>query len=262
MPASRAPVLNGCDKRRLFAAMDYAEHPPPASLEGLVKVRWTLAGRGAAEEWVAQQAVPDGCVEIIRRRAGRSRWAGAQPECFAVGLIEKPESFEFSGDARFEGLRLWPWAWPMIGDRPLAELRGRWLPYKGMPCPYKGGVLAAIARRLSSAQELAATGRAILSAATVAEMGRAAGMSPRTLQRWFAAHVGLPPRRYLRLLRFHRAFEEMPGRPSLADHAAATGYADQAHMARDFRAMAGVPAREARRSAKGPFLTWSLIRQD
>ena len=64
-------------------------------------------------------------------------------------------------------------------------------------------------------------------------------MSPRTLQRWFARHVGLPPRRYLRLLRFHKAFEQVPDQPSLADHAAAQGYADQAHMARDFRAMAG-----------------------
>ena len=80
-------------------------------------------------------------------------------------------------------------------------------------------------------------------------------MSPRSLQRWFARHIGLPPRRYLMLLRFHKAFEQVPEQPSLADHAAAQGYADQAHMARDFRAMAGVPAREARRAAKGPFLT-------
>ena len=228
--------------------MDYREHAPPPELEGLVKVRWTLAGSGGPDEWVAQQAVPDGCVEIITRLAGRSRWDGEQPPRFAVGLIERPEGFEMSGDAHFEAIRVWPWAWPLIAARPLADLRGRWLPYADMD-------VAGIEARLAAAPGLAAIGRAILSAATVDEMARATGMHPRALQRWFAAHVGLPPRRYLRLLRFHKAFEQVPEQPSLADHAAAQGYADQAHMARDFRAMAGVPAKQARRTAKGPFLT-------
>lgn len=228
--------------------MDYRELPPPPALEGLIKVRWTLSGQGATVEWIAQQAVPDGCVEIITRLVGRSRWDGDQPVRFAVGLIERPEGFEISGDARFEAVRLWPWAWPLIGNRPIAELRGRWLPYEG-PAPDE------IERRLAAASDLAAIGRTILAAGTVEEMSRTTGMSPRSLQRWFARHVGLPPRRYLRLLRFHKAFEQVPEQPSLADHAASQGYADQAHMARDFRAMAGVPAKEARRTAKGPFLT-------
>ncbi len=228
--------------------MEYREHVPAPALNGLVKVRWTLAGSGAAKAWITQQAVPDGCVEIITRRAGRSRWDGDQPARFAVGLIERPEAFEISGDARFEAIRLWPWAWTLIGDRPLETLRGRWLPYRGIDT-------AEIEERLAAEPGLAATGRAILGAATVEQMGIATGMSPRTLQRWFARHVGLPPRTYLRLLRFHRAFEQVPEQPSLADHAAARGYADQAHMARDFRAMAGVPAKQARRTAKGPFLT-------
>jgi AraC-like DNA-binding protein len=227
--------------------MDYQEDQPPPELEGLIKVRWTLRGHGERDAWIAQQAVPDGCVEIITRLAGRSRWDEEQPARFAVGLIERPEGFEISGDARFEAVRLWPWAWPLIGDRPLGELRGCWL-------PFEGPTLDEIGARLGTASELAAIGRAIIAAGTVEEMGRATGMSPRTLQRWFARHVGLPPRRYLRLLRFHKAFEQVPEQPSLADHAAAQGYADQAHMARDFRAMAGVPAKEARRTAKGPFL--------
>jgi len=228
--------------------MDYREAPPPPELEGLIKVCWTLSGHGAAAEWIAQQAVPDGCVEIITRLAGRSRWDGEQPARFAVGLIEQAEGFEISGDARFVAVRLWPWTWPLIADRPLAELRGRWL-------PYDGPAIDAIERRLAGEAGLAATGRAILGAASVEEMGRATGMRPRTLQRWFARNVGLPPRHYLRLLRFHKAFAQVPEQPSLADHAAAQGYADQAHMARDFRAMAGVPATEARRTANGPFLT-------
>jgi AraC-like DNA-binding protein len=228
--------------------MDYRELPPPPELEGLIKVRWTLAGSGTPGEWIAQQAVPDGCVEIITRLTGRSRWAAEQPARFAVGLIERPEGFEISGDARFEAVRLWPWAWSLIGDCPLEELRGRWLSYGGSGWDE-------IETRLTPESELGAIGRAILAGATVEEMVRGTGMSPRTLQRWFARHVGLPPRRFLRLLRFHKAFEQVPEQPSLADHAAAQGYADQAHMARDFRAMAGVPAKQARRSAKGPFLT-------
>jgi AraC-like DNA-binding protein len=225
--------------------MDYVEHPPPPALQGLVKTRWTLAGGAAPGDWIEQQAVPDGCVEIIRRRAGRSRWGGDQPAAFAVGLIERPEGFSLSGDARFEGLRLWPWAWRLLSDIPLAAMRGRWLPFAATE----------IEARLAAAPALAATGRAIVAAQSVAEMSRATGMSPRTLQRWFARHVGLPPRAYLRLLRFHKAFEQVPAQPSLADHAAASGFADQAHMARDFRALAGVPAKQARRAARGPFLT-------
>ena len=224
--------------------MDYAEQPPPPALEGLVKTRWTLAGGGAAGDWIDQQAVPDGCVEIIRRRAGRSRWDGDQPAAFAVGLIERPQGFGISGDARFEALRIWPWAWRLLSDIPLAAMRGRWVPFES----------GEIEGRLA-APALAAIGRAIVAAHSVEEMGRATGMSPRTLQRWFARNVGLPPRSYLRLLRFHKAFGQVPAQPSLADHAAASGFADQAHMARDFRAMAGVPAKEARRTAKGPFLT-------
>ncbi len=228
--------------------MNYREQLPPAGLDGLVKVRWTLTGGSASGDWLGQQAVPDGCVEIIHRLGGRSRWGGDQPARFAVGLIEQPEGFEISGDATFEAIRLWPWAWPLIGDRPLAALRGRWLPYDG-PGPDE------IEARLAGETALAATGRAILAAETVDQMVRATGMGTRTLQRWFVRNVGLPPRRYLRLLRFQKAFEQVPGQPSLAEHAATQGFADQAHMAREFRAMAGVPAGKARRSARGPFLT-------
>jgi len=227
--------------------VDYREQPPRPDLAGLIKVRWTLAGHGGADDWLAQQATPDGCVEIIRRTAGRSRWGGDQPAGFVVGLIEKPEPFEISGDARFEALRLWPWAWPLVGNIPLAALRGRWL-------PFDAPAFQAIEARLAEAAALNRIGRAILAAESVAAMGALTGLSPRTLQRWFAAHVGLPPRHYLRLLRFQRAFETAPGQPSLAGHAAETGFADQAHMAREFRALAGISAGAARNKARGPFL--------
>lgn len=227
--------------------MDYRETPPPPELAGLIKARWTLAATGPAGDWIEQQATPDGCVEIIRRLRGRSRWDGDQPGAFVVGLVDRPQPFAISGDAAFEALRLWPWAWSLIGGIPFAALHGRW---QAIPVPDFGAMEA----RLADAANLNAIGTALITAPNVAAMSDATGMAPRTLQRWFARHVGMAPRAYLRLLRFQQAFEALPGGASLADHAAAQGFADQAHMAREFRNLAGIPASAARRRARGPFL--------
>ncbi len=237
--------------------MDYREYPPPPALAGLVKCFWTLAADGAPGGWIEHRATPDGCVEIIRRLAGRSRWDGEQPECFAVGLIAEATPFEISTDSRFVAVRLWPWAWPRLDPTPPDAIRGRWIALADpalAPRDLEQGE-SDLTARLAAADGLNATGRALLGSATVEEMGKATGMAPRTLQRWFARHVGMPPRHYLRLLRFQKAFEQVPGERSLADHAAAQGFADQAHMAREFREMAGMPAKQARRTARGPFLT-------
>ena len=228
--------------------MDYRETPPPALLTGLVKARWTLAAGGTADEWLPQHATPDGCIEIIHRTRGRSRWGGEQPASFVVGLVDRPQPFEISGDAAFQALRLWPWAWSLIGTIPLAALHGRW---QAIPDPD----FVAIEARLPVAVTLGRIGAAITTAPSVAAMSDATGLNPRALQRWFARHVGVPPRAFLQLLRFQNAFETLPGEASLASHAAAKGYADQAHMARAFRDLAGVPAGTARRRARGPFLT-------
>jgi len=233
--------------------MDYHEHAPAPALSGLIKTFWTLDGAGAAGDWIDQQATPDGCVEIIRRLAGRSRWDGDQPETFAVGLVGTPTAFAISGDARFAAVRLWPWAWPLIADVPLEAMWGRWIPF-AHPLLDALPDFDAAASLLPDAADLEAVGRALIGADTVAGMSAATGMHKRTLQRWFAHNVGVPPRHFLRLLRFQKAFAQVPDAVRLADHAAAQGFADQAHMARDFREMAGVPATKARRTALGPFL--------
>lgn len=243
--------------------MDYRELPPAPALAGLVKACWTLEAGGEADNWIAHQATPDGCVEIIRRLRGRSRWGADQPDGFVVGLSERPVTFEISGDSAFAGVRLWPWAWRAIGEPPLEAMRDRWLPLAG---PRTAGICETLPLfdRVETLlfdylddlpPDQARIGRALAGARSVAEMREATGMAPRRLQRWFADHVGLSPRRYLRLLRFQQAFERIGEGDKLADHAAAHGYADQAHMAREFRAKAGRPASRARDTARGPFLS-------
>lgn len=242
--------------------MDYHEQAPGGGLTGLVKTFWSLAADFEAPDWIEHRAVPDGCVEIIRRIEGRSRWVGDQPGCFAVGLIERPVSFEIAPGSRFAGVRLWPWTWPLLGREPLEAMSGRWIAIDSPDllelCGRLDDAAAAarwLAARLAHAPaELGAVGRAVIAAASVGEMARTAGMSARSLQRWFERHVGVPPRRYLRMLRFQRAFAGASDGPSLAEQALAHGFADQAHMAREYRRLAETPAGEARRTSKGPFL--------
>jgi AraC-like DNA-binding protein len=65
------------------------------------------------------------------------------------------------------------------------------------------------------------------------------GWSRRYLERRFAEQVGLPPKVSARVLRFHRAMALLEGGAGPAAAAIACGYYDQAHLTRDFRALAG-----------------------
>jgi AraC-like DNA-binding protein len=79
------------------------------------------------------------------------------------------------------------------------------------------------------------------------------GLGQRTLQRMFLQYAGVSPTWVIRRYRLLEAAETVrEGRPvSWADIAAALGYADQAHLTRDFRAAIGqTPAAYA--SAQSP----------
>ena len=66
-------------------------------------------------------------------------------------------------------------------------------------------------------------------------------LSPRALRKRFASKVGLSPKLWLQLSRFDEFLRAEPAPGSLADAAAAFGFADQAHMTREFTRFAGVP---------------------
>jgi AraC-like DNA-binding protein len=73
------------------------------------------------------------------------------------------------------------------------------------------------------------------------------GWSSRHLDNRFRAEIGLTPKAAARVIRFDRARRMLMRRvgaghpPDLARLAAAGGYYDQAHLAREFRGLAGVP---------------------
>lgn len=80
----------------------------------------------------------------------------------------------------------------------------------------------------------------------VGEVARTLELSPRRLIRRFSARVGLAPKRFARLRRFHRVLKDIAGerRVDWADVASGAGYYDQAHLIRDFRAFSGLKPSE------------------
>jgi AraC-like DNA-binding protein len=91
-------------------------------------------------------------------------------------------------------------------------------------------------RVLWAVQEIEARGGEV----DVSALARALALSRKHLVALFHAHVGVPPKRYARLVRFERLVARVRGGslPAWARLAAELGYYDQAHLARDVRALA------------------------
>jgi transcriptional regulator GlxA family with amidase domain len=72
---------------------------------------------------------------------------------------------------------------------------------------------------------------------TVEDLADVSHVSVRTLQRLFRVHMGLSPKTVLNRFRLMAAVHAADSRAvrSWADAASGLGYADQAHLARDFR---------------------------
>jgi AraC-like DNA-binding protein len=112
---------------------------------------------------------------------------------------------------------------------------------------------AAIAERLLATQgmharaavQLALAAADKLTRANVSTVAAELGVSERHLRRSFLEAVGVSPKAFAKLARFHRALgaARREADAGWAGIAAAAGYYDQAHLISEFRAIAGVTPR-------------------
>ncbi|WP_193186788.1 AraC family transcriptional regulator [Nisaea sediminum] len=75
---------------------------------------------------------------------------------------------------------------------------------------------------------------------SMAEIEAEHGLDRFTVARLFRRHFGISPHRFLTLRRLEKAREMIGAGADLADIAAATGFADQSHMTRQFKQAFGV----------------------
>ena len=250
--------------------MDYQELRPSPPLDRYVRCYWTLTAPADASA-PAQRVLPDGCVEVVinlgdpfeRHDAdGRTE---RQPRMLLVGPTTRHMSIAAIGDIRLVGIRFEPGgALPFLATTP-AELRDAAPSLEDVALPLdrsfveqldsaafgeEGPIIdLALGGRLSRAPRvgdprvLACVSAALTAreAMRVDSLVDLTGLGARQLERRFRETVGFGPKTLCRLVRFQRIVRAVGAGPDAhwARLAAGSGYADQSHMAREFREFAG-----------------------
>ncbi len=187
--------------------------------------RWAYV----AEVATAEVILPDGCRDVI------VIFEEGVARCFLSELQDGPRLAEIEAGQRMEGFRMRPGA---LVDMERIE--------RGLQDGLEdvAGLVAENSAVCVDVED--ALGLLAFAAPSVACVAAELGVSVRTLQRVFARRGLPPPEFWLLLARARRAAGLIGGAP-LADVAYGAGYADQAHMTREFRRWFGAaPARFAR----------------
>ncbi|MFE7746955.1 helix-turn-helix domain-containing protein [Nocardia sp. NPDC057455] len=197
--------------------------------------------------------LPDGCMDLIWMD-GRLMVAG--PDTRA----HRPRGT--AGD-RYVGVRFFPGTAPALLGVPARELRdqrvelGQLWPsavVRSLMGRIEGAGDPAVAleeivlRRAAGAEPADPLPRWVVGALAagrpVAAVAGAAGLGERTLHRRCLDAFGYGPKTLTRVLRMQRALASARGGVPLAETAALAGFADQAHLSREVRALAGIPMGE------------------
>ncbi|MFE9093424.1 helix-turn-helix domain-containing protein [Streptomyces sp. NPDC007264] len=193
--------------------------------------------------------LPDGCVDLLWNE-GRLLVAGPDTHAHHPG----------SPPTRWAGVRFRPGTGPALLGVPAYELRDRRVDLADL---WPAAEVRRLAGRVSAAADpataleeiaLARAGRApvpdpLLGALVAAlEAGRpvaatadALGLGARQVHRRSLAAFGYGPKTLARVLRLQRALALARSGVPYAQTAARAGFADQAHLARDVRSLAGMP---------------------
>jgi AraC-like DNA-binding protein len=171
-------------------------------------------------------------------------------------LVAGPDTTAFLSEqdcAVARGIRFRPGVLPRLLGVPAVEVRNSRIDLELLRPNTVGGSLISLTERLlegETTRETAPWRLAVLrhvtdqlgNGAAVHSIADEIGWSARNLQRQCTAVYGYGPATLRRILRFRQATRLLDAGVSVCDTAAITGYADQSHLARQVRDLAGVPA--------------------
>ena len=243
------------------APISYIERTPAPALRWAIEALWSLSGHLAGEA----AAIPKPYVELVISLADSHGWRSDQRvTTFRDGWLTPiqtgPRYSRAAGGTHFVAARLRPEAATMLfGPLPIGD---------GEPPIPAGAAIGPgfhlLRDRLGSA--LSARGRLDLLEAWLAErllarspsviealpgepwradvLSRHLGLNERAARRRFETTMGCSPKYWLRLHRLSNVLSTasfQQGTETLAAIAARFGFADQAHLALEFRRLTGMP---------------------
>ncbi len=239
--------------------MSYREYAPHPALAPYVKCFWTLERdlRGLENGF---DILPDSFIEVLFNSTDvYQRENGAElvrlPPCYWVGLQDKPFRLHARGRLMTVGIRFYAWGFhPLLGSSPMDmpnqinPLDASWEPVceqvfaavRSAPHEQAVGILQNHLLTYTDQMTISDAARVLSehpTFETVEELARRCFLSRRQLERQFLKLAGTSPKAVARRRRFEQARDMLCNEPSanLSALASTCGYADQAHLCREFR---------------------------
>jgi AraC-like DNA-binding protein len=220
--------------------------------------------------------LPDGCVDIVLINEDAPIVAGPWTEPFTV---------RFTPGSTVIGARWFPGRAPALLGLPARALLNQtlalgdvWSRASSVPIAQAAGEptldgrrVALVAALLARLQRATPADRAMYAAVEwiarhpqgrIEQLSQWIGISGRHLQRRFATAVGYGPKQFQSVLRFQRLLglaSQTPVPRTLGQLSAAAGYADQAHMTREFQRFAGGTPSQVLRTADSALALSGLL---
>ncbi len=255
--------------------MEYNVYHPAPALARYIKCYWTLEMDAVPGPEATQRIFPDGCIELIFQfrdlfEQQKNNLNDLQPRCFVHGQLHQYIDLAPTGNVSTLGVRFRPFGLQPFLPCSTASLTERSVSvadiWNGAGDQLADEVLHArtSTQRISTIEKFllrrlnnnninsdrvewctAAIARSNGNIA-IEQLSQEVNMSRRQLERQFAAHVGLSPKLYSRITRFHQAMQaiEQNTQPSLTALAYDRGFYDQPHFIRDFKTFTGMSPRQ------------------
>jgi AraC-like DNA-binding protein len=244
----------------VMGSASYHESPPAPCLAAAVECVWTSAAGATLQKRAPHRVLPDGCMDLLFDFTALGNGRAS-----VIGAMTRPLVFETDGPVDLLGVRFRPgYITGFVGLNALeltddaVDLHEFWGPLAfeiwerlaaAAPADRTRIVQEVLYSRIDGRIECdpfvryCVTGLdASAGALRIEDIGRQSGMSVRQLERKFARHLGVSPKLFARIVKFRGVLRAASAarRPDWANIAADFGFADQAHLIREFKSFSGL----------------------